>query len=353
MIDLLEQLLNIPSPTFHEQEIVSFIKSWCHENFKDITITENFDSIIIEFPKTEGLPHVALVGHSDVVPKHFTAYKKEGRLHGSGSSDMLGAVAAYMHIMKEEGEAILKNYNISLLIYAREEGTPLPDNGLYDLINFIPEYFDSVDMAIVGEPTDNTIQVGCVGSLHAAVKVTGLACHSARPWNGENALYKALPFINKMAEIKPEKHTLFGVDFFDVLQITEAAAEPGRTSLPGTWEANVNFRFAPVYTGNEAESKLLDMVNGWKIPGLEISIKDTAPAGSVIESPTFRRLVEALGAPVEAKQAWTDVAQLSARKISAFNFGPGLTSQAHTDDEYIIIEDVHTYYKMLVNALTK
>ena len=78
--------------------------------------------------------------------------------------------------MREHGDKILKKYNISLLIYAREEGTPLPDNGLYDLIEFIPEYFDSVDMAIVGEPTDNTIQVGCVGSLHAAVTVKGLAC---------------------------------------------------------------------------------------------------------------------------------------------------------------------------------
>ena len=353
MIDLLEQLLNIPSPTFHEQEKVKFIREWCTEHLGEIDFIEHYDSLIVKFPETEGLPHVALVGHSDVVPKHFTAYTEDGRLHGSGASDMLGAIAAYMEIMREHRDAILKKYNISLLIYAREEGTPLPDNGLYDLIEFIPEYFDSVDMAIVGEPTDNTIQVGCVGSLHAAVKVTGLACHSARPWNGENALYKALPFINKMAEIEHQKHTLFGVDFFDVISITESSCEPGRTSLPGYWECNVNFRFAPVYTPEEAEKKLIDMVNSWNVNGLEIRIKDTAPAGSVIESETFSQLVEALGAPVQAKQAWTDVAQLSARKISAFNFGPGLTAQAHKDNEYILIEDCKTYYKMLVNALTK
>ena len=351
MLKLLEQLLAIPSPTFKEQEIVAFIKDWSHKNFADIKITESFDSIIIHFPETKGLPHISLVGHSDVVPQHFEPYTKEGRLHGSGASDMLGAVACYMQLMKESAEEVLKNYNISILIYAREEGTPLEDNGLYDLIENVPDYFKTVDLAIVGEPTDNTIQVGCVGSSHAKVVIKGTACHSARPWNGENAIYKALPFTAKMAQLKPEKHTLFGVDFFDVIQLTECNSEPGRTSLPGYWEGNVNFRFAPVYTVEEAERKLINMVTSWEVADLEITIKDTAPSGSVIETELFKDVVAKLEAPVEAKQAWTDVAQLSAHKISAFNFGPGLTSQAHKDNEYIMIQDVEDYYEKLKKAL--
>ena len=351
MLELLEKLLAIPSPTFKEQEIVAFIKDWSYENFGDIKITESFDSVIIHFPEREGLQHISLVGHSDVVPAHFEPYRKDGRLHGSGASDMLGAVACYMQLMKEHAEEVLKNYNISILIYAREEGTPLEENGLYDLIGNYPGYFKSVDLAIVGEPTDNTIQVGCVGSSHAKVLIKGIACHSARPWNGENAIYKALPFMNKMAELKPEKHTLFGVDFFDVIQLTESHSEPGRTSLPGYWEGNINFRFAPVYTVEEAEKKLIDMVKSWDVKDLEISIKDTAPSGSVIESDLFKDIVAKLEAPVEAKQAWTDVAQLSAHKISAFNFGPGLTSQAHKDNEFIMIKDVEEYYEKLKKAL--
>ena len=352
MIKLLTQLLAIPSPTFKEQEKVNFIKEWSADNLGEFTILESKDSIILQFPKTKGLPHISLVGHSDVVPTHFEPYINGDQLHGSGSSDMLGAVACYLQLMKEHRQAVLAKANISILIYAREEGTPLVDNGLYDLIEVFPEYFQSVDLAIVGEPTDNTIQVGCVGSLHAAVKVTGLACHSARPWNGSNALYKALPFLNKIAELKPVKHSLFGVDFFDVIQLTESHSEAGRTSLPGYWEGNVNFRFAPVYSAEEAEEKLLSLINGWEISGLEISIKDTAPAGSVIETEFFTEVVTKLDAPVEAKQAWTDVAQLSAHKIAAFNFGPGLTSQAHKEDEFIMISDVETYYSKLLKALT-
>src|SRR5690606_31280680 len=119
-----------------------------------------------------------------------------------------------------------------------------------------PDFFKSIDLAIVGEPTDNTVQLGCVGSLHAKVTVPGLACHSARPWNGENALYKALPFLQRMAALEPVRHEVFGLDFFDVLQITESRSEPGRTSLPGWWQANINYRFAPVRSEAEARDEL-------------------------------------------------------------------------------------------------
>lgn len=54
-----------------------------------------------------------------------------------------------------------------------------------------------------------------------------------------------------------------------------------------------------------------------------------------------------LNRPIEAKQAWTDVAQLSQLGIPAFNFGPGRTNQAHKIDEYVVIDDIHAYFEML------
>lgn len=353
MIELLTKLLSIPSPTFQEREIADYMKAWMFENYSNVEVTDFKDSLICHFPKTEGLKHICLVGHSDVVPAHFEPYVDGDKLHGSGVSDMLSAIAAFMDVMKDHAEEVLKKFNISILIYSREEGTKMEDNGLHDLIAEFPEYFNTVDLAIVGEPTDNTIQIGCVGSCHAEVIVKGMACHSARPWNGENALYKALPLINAFSKIEPEKHTLFGVDFFDVMGITESHSEKGRTSLPGYWRGNINFRYAPVYTIEEAETKLINLVDELNVPGLTLEILDTSPCGSVIETDLFKESVEKLGAEVCAKQAWTDVAQLTAHGISAFNFGPGLTSQAHKEDEFAMISDIVTYRKMLVDFLVK
>ena len=41
------------------------------------------------------------------------------------------------------------------------------------------------------------------------------------------------------------------------------------------------------------------------------------------------------------------MAQLNGIGVPAFNFGPGLTSQAHKPDEYILVEDVLSYYQLL------
>ncbi len=351
LIQTLTEMLTIPSPTHSEQALLA----WCQHRLQAALPawkqSVHRDSLIAQAPWQEGLPHLALVGHSDVVPAHFRPYQQGDRLHGSGASDMKGAVAAYLCLLEAESEQLLQHFNLSLVIYAREEQTPLKDNGLYHLIQAFPDYFASLDLAIIGEPTDNTVQLGCVGSLHLQVEFTGQACHSARPWNGSNALYLALPFLNQLAVLEPVQHTVFGVPFFDVLQITESSTEAGRTSLPGWWRGNLNFRFAPVRSEAEAQAELMAYLASLGVTPEQCCLIDSVPAGQVIETPLFKQLVAALGVAVEAKQAWTDVAQLSLHGIAAFNFGPGLTSQAHTADEHILVSDLVRHYQLLKQAL--
>ncbi|PKL77075.1 MAG: succinyl-diaminopimelate desuccinylase [Candidatus Melainabacteria bacterium HGW-Melainabacteria-1] len=345
---ILTQMLAIPSPTGQEQDFVAWLRGQALAFLPGWDILEHSDCLILSSPQRPSLPHIALVGHSDVVPAFFEPRVVDGRLFGAGASDMKGALAAFWHLLVEHADALCRSQNVSLIVYSREEQTPLVENGLYHLLQAFPAFFQSLDLAIVGEPTDNTLQLGCVGSIHARVTVKGLACHSARPWNGENALYKAIPFLQAMAALEPVRHTVFGLDFFDVLQVTESSSEPGRTSLPGWWRANVNFRFAPVRSEAEAQVELTAHLLNFGIAAEGIEIFDSVPAGSVIESALFRRTLERLDLPLQAKQAWTDVAQLTAREIPAFNFGPGLTAQAHKADEYILLSDLADYYQHLL-----
>lgn len=351
----LSDMLAIASPTYHEQDFVHWLVQRCQKTLPHWQQTQHEDCLILTAPWQDGKPHIALVGHSDVVPEHFEpryeASAEGTRLHGSGASDMKGALAAFLILLEEHQEQLLQKYNLSLLIYAREERTPLIENGLYHLLKDRPEYFQSLDLAIIGEPTDNAIQLGCVGSIHAKVTVPGLACHSARPWNGTNALYQALPFLQAMSDLKPEPHEVFGVTFYDVLQVTESQSEPGRTALPGWWRGNVNYRFAPVRSEEMAQTELLDTLARCGMPAEQVTIFDSVDSGRVIESALFSELVKTLhqrfDCKIEAKQAWTDVAQLTAHGIAAFNFGPGLTAQAHKKDEYLILEDLYAYYGYL------
>ena len=69
-------------------------------------------------------------------------------------------------------------------------------------------------LAFVLEPTDSQIQLGCVGSITAKASILGKSGHSARPWEGKNAIHKAWKLMQFLAEKKAEKVSLSGIDFY-------------------------------------------------------------------------------------------------------------------------------------------
>jgi succinyl-diaminopimelate desuccinylase len=80
-------------------------------------------------------------------------------------------------------------YELALLLYAGEEG-PAEGNELRSVLGTSPWLLEAV-LAIVLEPTDGQVELGCLGSLHALVRFRGRQAHSARPWHGRNALTMA------------------------------------------------------------------------------------------------------------------------------------------------------------------
>ena len=350
--DLLISLLAHQSPTYKEQEISRYCQDLLSKEIPDSTIEESKNSLIITLPYNADKPHISLIGHLDVVPKHVEPYQENTLIYGSGASDMKGAVACFIKLLVDYKEQYMNcPYQVSLVLYAREEGTELTENGLHDLIHRFPDYFKSLDVAIIGEPTDNEIQLGCVGSIHCMVTVEGVSAHSARPWHGENALYKAIPFIDHIANLKPQPHIIRDLTYHEVIEITESYTETGRTTIPGFWCANINYRFPPNMTLAEAQAKLQSYIMS-PFP-IKYEILDSAPAGDIIENDLFNTIIAELESPLTAKQAWTDVAQITGLGIPAFNYGPGLTAQAHQVNEYIDFTYMKDYDKKLRSLLFK
>ena len=92
--------------------------------------------------------------------------------------------------------------------------------------------------------------------------------------------------------------------------------------------------------------------SGWRATlvgdGADVEIIDRSPAGKVCsDNALVRRFVESTGAKTTPKQAWTDVARLTAAGIDAVNFGPGLTSQAHQQGEFMLTANLTRAFQML------
>ena len=349
------ELLSIKSPTYQEKVIKNFIKKKLTKDISLNYLLEEKDSIICQLPcngkKNLRRKHVVFVGHLDVVPEYFKPFIKDNKVYGAGASDMKIGLNCFLYLIEYYLKDIQRKYNLSFIFYSREENTPLKENGLYSLIEKYPNFFKTIDLAIIGEPTNNEIQIGCVGSAHAEVTFYGKACHSARSWEGENAFYKALPFIQFFSQLPCTPHKIFSQIFYNVFSITESQSELGKTTIPSWWKCNVNFRFAPIYSEQEAKKYFLFILK--KAGACENNIKITSmvPAAKVIESNFFKQSINELKVIVKSKQAWTDVAQFSQLGIPSFNYGPGLTSQCHVKNEYADLKMAYSYVENLLDFL--
>jgi len=219
--------------------------------------------------------------------------------------------------------------DLTLVFYAREEG-PYDENELGPVLAADPE-LSRVNIAVCLEPSDNRLQLGCAGSIHATLRFHGRTAHSARPWQGENAIQKAAGLLTRLQQLVPERTMVEGLEWTNVTSATLASGGRARNIIPDLFEVNVNHRFGPNRTVVQAKEHILALAGS----EAEVVFVDVAPPAQ-----PFRHhpLVEALAGSgvtaVEPKQAWTDVARFSSIGVVAVNFGPGVNAQAHQRNEW-------------------
>jgi succinyl-diaminopimelate desuccinylase len=352
-----EALCAIVSPTGQEAEICGELEVWARALFPAVQRIKNSLVVWVDAPKEDSpLPHrgggapegaaaleganeaprplIALVGHTDTVPIHEAdrgrqPRREAGKLYGPGASDMKSGVA----VMLELAERLPRTErfcDLVLVLYAREEG-PFVENELADVLREVPALAGAA-LAICPEPTDNLVQLGCLGSIHATFTFAGKAAHSARPWQGENAIHRAGALVAELYGRPPRDARSGGHVFREVLSATTIQGGRARNVIPERCSLNLNYRFAPDKSLEQASDELRTLA---KKHGAEIEFVDLSPAcPAYAEDPLVQRLLARTGAKAEPKQAWTDVARLAAQGIPAVNFGPGATSQAHQQGEW-------------------
>jgi succinyl-diaminopimelate desuccinylase len=286
---------------------------------------------------------VALVGHLDTVRTENGPARIEGdRCFGAGSSDMKSGLAV-MLVAAETLPLADLGCELTLVFYAREEG-PFAENELGPVLERDPE-LGAVDLAVCLEPSDNKLHLGCMGSIHATVTFAGRTAHSARPWEGQNAVTRAGAFLAELDALRPRESVIDGLTYRSVVTVTQARdGGRGRNVVPDHFVLNVNHRFAPDRSLEEARSDLLALVGG----RANVEFVDLSPAARPEAGhPLVRALVASGVRAVEPKQAWTDVARFAQQGIAAVNFGPGENAQAHQKNESTSLTLLHEGYAIV------
>jgi succinyl-diaminopimelate desuccinylase len=282
-------------------------------------------------------PRLLLAGHLDTVPEqgNLPGRADAEAVHGLGSSDMKAGLAVAI-------ELVLAGAPVAAVFFPREE-LPFIDTALTPLLERVPEVADH-EVAVVMEPTDCTLQAGCLGNISARWTFTGVAGHSARPWLADNAIERAAAGIAALAAHPANPVTFDGLEFVEVASVTQIHGGVAGNVVPDHVECALNFRYAPGRMPEEGAARLAELCGGHG----SIEIVGNAPSGTVhVAHPAVQRLIAAGTLAVEPKQAWTPVAELTAAGVPAINFGPGLPAQAHKRDEHVPIANLVRAYRVL------
>jgi len=351
--ELALELVSIPSVTGDEKEITDHLQGWAEGlgKFSPELIFRHGNGLILGKPDGKR-PCLALVGHTDTVPPHEGDPQPNidgDKLTGLGASDMKSSLAI-MQLLCEKLDLANLPFCLVLVFYDKEEG-PFADNGLQPLLDHYP-WLEEIDLAIAMEPTDNTFQLGCLGGLQAYVRVDGQAAHSARPWQGENAIHKAAPLLTKLLNRPYPEIEIDGLVFRNCMSATLANGGRAKNVVPESFELNINYRFAPTSPISEAienaKKEVLQVCDG-----VHVEFRDVSPPGPIPnQNPILNHFKEIAPIPIQPKQAWTDVARLAAHGIDAFNFGPGYGIQCHQAKEYVSIAMMEEAYSLMERVLT-
>jgi succinyl-diaminopimelate desuccinylase len=341
-------LTRIASPIGEEAALCDHVQARLERSLGPDTVRRFNHSLVVRAADHPGYPRVGLVGHLDTVrTEHDGPPRIEGnRLYGCGSADMKSGLAVMIELVERLDLQALP-CDLTLVFYEREEG-PFEENMLGPLL----EHFEDLrrlDVAICLEPSDNQLQLGCTGSVHCTVAFHGRTGHSARPWQGENAITKAAPFLLELGSRAPRDVDVDGLVYREVITPTLATGGRGRNVVPDRFEVNVNYRFAPGRTPDDAVRELRDMVGD----RAEVLPTDLSPSGRPHRHhPLVVHLIESGVVDVKVKQAWTDVARFDAMGVPAVNFGPGSQSQAHQRNEHTELPLLAQGYRILERFLT-
>ena len=347
LAELLLWLCKIPSPIGEERALCDAVDERLGALGLAAPIRRYGDSLVVPVTRGTGGPKITLAGHLDVVrTEHEGEPRIEGeQLFGPGAADMKSGLALMIDLV-ERDLAACAGVDLTLVFYSREEG-PFLENELGPVLEADTE-LRSQDLAVCLEPSDNKLSLGASGSIHATVTFEGRTAHSARPWQGENAIHKAGAFLTELATLAPREVTLDGFVYRTVTSCTLARGGRGRNIVPDSFELNLNHRFSPDQTLEGAQEDVLRLVGD----RARVEFRDLSPSAPPHAGhPLVAALRGAGVAGVEPKQAWTDVARFASIGVPAVNFGPGVNAQAHQRNEWTSLPQLAEGRAILVRWL--
>ena len=339
-VTLTAQLVDIESVSHHEQAIADAVEAALAP--LDHLRVSRLGNTVVARTELGRAERVVIAGHLDTVPLNHNLPSRldaqAGILHGLGTCDMKGGDAVMLRVAATVPEP---NRDITFVLYEGEE-VEGEFNGLRLLGESDPGLL-AADFAILMEPSNAVVEAGCQGTLRVDVRTTGERSHSARSWKGVNAIHRVAEVLDRLNRYEARRPVIDGLEYHEGLNAVGIHGGVAGTVIPDECVVEVNYRFAP----DRSEEEAADFVREF-FTGFDLVVTDSAPGALPgLDVPAAKAFVDAVGGEVNPKFGWTDVARFTALGVPAVNFGPGDPMFAHKQDEHVPVEHIERCERLL------
>jgi acetylornithine deacetylase len=389
-LNLLKDLIAIPSvnpmgrdltgPEFFETRLSDYLEQLFRKlnvYHERIELAPGRANVIARLDSPGARSTVLLDAHQDTVPTDgmvippFDPVVKDGRIYGRGACDIKGGMAAmlaaFVRLVQDRPAGAA---NVIMSCTCDEESTSI---GIRDLVKMWtdPQRLGKLfpkppDVAIIAEPTSLDVVVAHRGATRWKIRTTGRACHSSRPTDGINAIYRMAKIVSCLEEYAEQlprttpAHPLCGPATLSVGVIQGGSSV---NVVPDGCNIDIDRRVIPGEDGHVAMQQVetylrqrinfdFEMLPPW-IAGATLSDDENGPLADRL----IQHIAPVAGTKKKIGVAYgTHASRTAAALVPSVVFGPGSIDQAHTKDEWLPIDELEQasqiYFRFCANVPT-
>jgi len=371
LVALTQELVRVPgeNPPGQEEATALAFAGMCRERGLDVDVSEvapGRPNVVATLPGGEA-PGLLLLGHTDVVPvgggwtaDPFSGDVREGAVHGRGSADMKGGLAACLlalDAVRRSGVELPGPVHLAALV--DEEDTGL------GIRRHVERGLPPLSGCVVAEPTDLRTVVAARGDSYLDYRVTGRAAHSGDPSEGRNAIVGAARVVADLerwhAELAGDRHPLVGPATVSVGTVDGGR---GTSIVAAECHLTVDRRLLPDEDPDVVLAEARARLDALDLAGADLTAELTMTMAmpgfaTPVDHPWTTLVDGALtdaGGPRLPVGGWTaacDGGFVARTGVPVVVMGPGSLDQAHRADERVEVAQLVTAARAYALAILR
>jgi LysW-gamma-L-lysine carboxypeptidase len=341
-LQLLQQMVSIPSPSGQESRLACFLvdtmQSMGFRSYRDGV--SNAIGIAGDGPKT-----IVLLGHIDTVAGDLPVRIEGGRLYGRGSVDAKGPMACFIssaHRLKQQ----LNRQGKKIVIVGAVEEESATSRGARQALSDL----DPPDFCVIGEPSGwNAVTLGYKGRLLVDYRLQVPLRHTAG--QGQSACEQAVDYWSEVRRWCDRFNT--GASIFEGLQASLRSFNSSSDGIHETADLRLGFRIPMNFSLQSLEDFLLRTAEPAQVSfsGREAAIRRDK-SNPLVRS-FLRSIRDLKGRPkFKLKTGTADMNVVAPYwKCPMVAYGPGDSSLDHTPQEHVEIDEYRRSIDVLESVL--